>query len=175
MAAGAAGAFGAGAAGTWPGTAATVADWAPLPEPPRVGKAAPPPGRLAGCQGAVKPQGDAGIGAVAPSVAMKSASSLVEGLTTGGAADCAWGTSGRAPPEPGTTRGGGTIAIASRSRPGSHARGAAEPEEVCHAASAPSCAPNAGVPLRLPPPHCMHVRLARATGRTVRLPVRVLL
>src|SRR5579883_3190381 len=47
--------------------------------------------------------------------------------------------------------------IARRSTPGSGARGAAESDGVCRAAAAPSCAPNAGEPLRLlPPPHCMH-------------------
>src|SRR5271169_1860318 len=49
------GAAGAAARGEWPWTMAEVLGSAPLPEPPRGGKAAPPPARLTGFHGVEMP------------------------------------------------------------------------------------------------------------------------
>src|SRR5438067_12554838 len=74
MAGGAAGASGAWGSGTWPWTAATVAGCAALPEPPRGGRASPPPVDRAGCQGVVSPPGAEAPGSVGSSGMMSSQS-----------------------------------------------------------------------------------------------------
>jgi hypothetical protein len=102
----------------WPRIAAMVASCIPFPEPPRGGRAAPPPGRLAGCHGALKPDwvacGSAGSVKVSQSPVSSSPVAVWALLPMAG-------SPGAALPPPAGALTGGTIAIGNRS-PGNGVR-----------------------------------------------------
>src|SRR5205823_6333941 len=85
---------------------------------------------------------------------MATSSTHAAGFTAQGLAT--WGTSGGAPPEPGTTRRGGRITIESRSRAGPRAGSKARSSGSARLAAERAGPPNAVEPIRVLPPRCMH-------------------
>ena len=106
MVGGAAAVLGAWGSGDRPWIAATVTDWAPLPEPPRGAIAAPPPGRLAGFHGAETPDASEPVELVRSRVTTDGPRDFA-GVARAGS----W-TDAPPPPPPAGWRGG-TIAIES--------------------------------------------------------------
>ena len=147
MVGGTAGALGALGSGDRPWIAATVTDWAPLPDPPRGAMAAPPPGRLAGFHGAETPD------AFEP-VELARLRTTTDGPRdfAGVARPGSWTDAPPPPPPAGRLRG--TIAIDSVSVTGAPARPG---EAAAHGR------PSAGRPSGHYPPH-LHARLLKLGG-----------